>query len=127
MSIIEFSSQNLIHYLYYDEDNRVDDIIYSQNNLNKIRTLKKAGEIRVNSAFNSLDLISFNLYKNELYWPFIAIYNDIINPFKLEDGITLDYFKISDFDSLFFDIKEEFNFTGNLVNNINNYKLIKGL
>lgn len=48
------------------------------------------------------DVVSYNIYEDTQYWPYILSYNNIYNPMDLTFGLKLKYFDISNLDDLIY-------------------------
>jgi hypothetical protein len=70
--------------------------------LSGIKSLPVAGSYIVRLEPGRPDLLSYNLYRDTQYWWLLMLYNDLKLPEDLSMGLEIQYFRVSDLETMYF-------------------------
>ena len=77
----------------------------TSNFLFKLKEIPSGGRYVISGEEGKPDLISFRIYEDTQYWWIIMLYNNILDPVDLTNGLVLVYPDIDELDTFYFTLK----------------------
>lgn len=68
--------------------------------LDQLKLFKTIGTYTINEYPYRPDALSYNIYKDSQYWPYILLYNGISNVMDLTLGLSINFFSLDDLEKV---------------------------
>jgi len=70
--------------------------------LDQLKSFKTIGTYVISEYPYRPDALSYNIYKDSQYWPYILLYNGISNVMDLSLGLSINFFSLDDLEKVIY-------------------------
>lgn len=72
-----------------------------------LKTLPLFGVYVVNGSEKRPDLMSYHIYKDTQFWWLLMMYNDLLSPNDIVQGMSIRYFNLGDLEKLYLTLNSQ--------------------